>query len=90
LRQEWDRAVRYRSALALLLTDINGPKQVNDALGHSGGDDLRRAGAAIRASLRGSDIGARWGGDEFAIAFQYRYDGSRFVILRVFHGRESR
>ena len=25
-----------------------------------------------------------------AYAFQYRYDGSRLVILRVFHGRESR
>ena len=68
LRQEWDRAVRYRSALALLLIDIDGLKRVNDALGHSGGDELlRRAGTAIRMSLRGSDIGARWGGDEFAI-----------------------
>jgi diguanylate cyclase (GGDEF)-like protein len=68
LRREWDRAVRYRSPLALLLIDIDGLKQVNDALGHRGGDDLlRRAGAAIRESLRGSDIGARWGGDEFAI-----------------------
>jgi len=68
LRQEWDRAVRYRSALALLLIDIDGLKQINNALGHGGGDDLlRRAGAAIRVSLRGSDLGARWGGDEFAI-----------------------
>jgi len=25
-----------------------------------------------------------------AYVFQYRYDGSRIVILRVFHGRESR
>jgi plasmid stabilization system protein ParE len=25
-----------------------------------------------------------------AYVFQYRYDGSRLVILRVFHGRESR
>ena len=25
-----------------------------------------------------------------AYAFQYRYDGSRLVILRVFHGRESK
>ena len=68
LRHEWDRAARYRSPLALLLIDVDGLKQVNDGLGHSGGDDvLRRMGAAIRESLRGSDVGARWGGDEFVI-----------------------
>jgi diguanylate cyclase len=68
LRQEWDRAARYGSPLALLLIDVDGLKQVNEALGHSGGDDLlRRMGAAIRESLRGSDVGARWGGDEFII-----------------------
>ena len=53
LRQEWDRAARYGSPLALLLIDVDGLKQVNEALGHSGGDDLlRRMGAAIRESLR--------------------------------------
>ena len=68
LQQEWDRAARYGSSLALLLIDVDGLKQVNEALGHSGGDDLlRRMGAAIRESLRGSDVGARWGGDEFVI-----------------------
>jgi len=68
LRHEWDRAARYGSPLALLLIDVDGLKQVNDALGHSGGDDvLRRMGAAIHESLRGSDVGARWGGDEFVI-----------------------
>ena len=68
LRHEWDRAARYRSPLALLLIDVDGLKQVNDARGHGAGDDLlRRLGAAIRQSLRGSDVGARWGGDEFVI-----------------------
>ena len=35
LRQEWDRAARYGSPLALLLIDVDGLKQVNEALGHS-------------------------------------------------------
>ena len=36
--------------------------------GHAAGDNLLRMTAiAIRESLRGSDLGARWGGDEFAI-----------------------
>lgn len=68
LRDEWLRASRYGSPLALLLIDIDDLKRVNDELGHRGGDDLlRRAGTAIRQSLRASDVGARWGGDEFAI-----------------------
>jgi diguanylate cyclase (GGDEF)-like protein len=68
LRQEWERAARYGSPLALLLIDIDHLKDVNNLLGHRGGDALlSRTGVAIRESLRGSDVGARWGGDEFAI-----------------------
>ena len=68
LRDEWRRALRYRSPLALLLVDIDGLKRINDRLGHQGGDALlRRTASAIRQSLRTSDIGVRWGGDEFAI-----------------------
>ena len=68
LRKEWSRAGRYGSSLALLMIDIDGLKEVNDARGHAAGDNLLRMTAiAIRESLRGSDLGARWGGDEFAI-----------------------
>jgi diguanylate cyclase (GGDEF)-like protein len=68
LREEWRRSARYRSTLALLLIDIDGLKQINDERGHSGGDDLlRKTATAIRNTLRTTDVGARWGGDEFAI-----------------------
>jgi two-component system, cell cycle response regulator len=68
LRDEWRRAARYGSPLAVLLVDIDGLKRINDQLGHRAGDHLlRRTATAIRHSLRGSDVGARWGGDEFAI-----------------------
>jgi len=68
LRKEWYRAERYGSSLALLMIDIDGLKEVNDASGHAAGDNVLRITAiAIRESLRGSDTGARWGGDEFAI-----------------------
>lgn len=54
LRHELERAARYRSPLALLLIDIDGLKQVNDALGHGGGDDLlRRAATAIVSRCAG-------------------------------------
>jgi two-component system, cell cycle response regulator len=68
LREEWRRARRYGAPLALLLIDVDGLKQVNDEQGHEAGDRvLRDVAGAIRHTLRGSDIGARWGGDEFAI-----------------------
>jgi two-component system, cell cycle response regulator len=68
LPREWQRAARYHSPLALLLIDIDGLKRINDERGHSEGDRvLRSAGTAIRQTLRVTDFGARWGGDEFSI-----------------------
>ena len=68
LREELRRSRRYRAPLALLLIDVDGLKQVNDEQGHEAGDRvLRDVAGAIRHTLRGTDIGARWGGDEFAI-----------------------
>jgi diguanylate cyclase (GGDEF)-like protein len=68
LTLEIRRASRYHSPVSLLIIDVDGLKRVNDARGHAAGDRLiRRVAASITATLRGSDLGARWGGDEFAI-----------------------
>jgi diguanylate cyclase (GGDEF)-like protein len=68
LRDEWQRARRYTSPLSLLLVDIDGLKRINDERGHAAGDQgLRDAAHAIEATMRVTDFGARWGGDEFAI-----------------------
>lgn len=68
LRDEWERARRYTSPLSLLLIDIDGLKRINDERGHAAGDEVLRTTAhAINATMRVTDFGARWGGDEFAI-----------------------
>jgi diguanylate cyclase (GGDEF)-like protein len=68
IRDELHRSARYRMPLSLLLIDVDGLKQVNDADGHAAGDRMLRAVArAITYTLRASDFGARWGGDEFGI-----------------------
>jgi diguanylate cyclase (GGDEF)-like protein len=60
---------RSKTELAILYIDLDGFKAVNDAHGHSVGDQLLHAVATrIDASIRTSDIAARFGGDEFAIA----------------------
>jgi diguanylate cyclase (GGDEF)-like protein/PAS domain S-box-containing protein len=52
----------------LLVAGVDGLKTVNDALGHSAGDELLRAVAtALRQRLRDTDVLGRLGGDEFAI-----------------------
>ena len=68
LHDEYRRAERFQSPLTLMLIDIDRLKQINDEYGHSVGDQiLRGAAQAIKNTLRETDYGARWGGDEFAI-----------------------
>ena len=68
IQVEWERARRYGFPLSLLMIDLDGLKRVNDTCGHSAGDRvLRGAAAAISCTLRASDFGGRWGGDEFVI-----------------------
>lgn len=52
--------------LSLLILDVDNFKQFNDTYGHQTGDDvLKLVAESIGSSLRGSDLAARYGGDEF-------------------------
>jgi PAS domain S-box-containing protein/diguanylate cyclase (GGDEF)-like protein len=75
-RRAWDRelaraigrAQHHDEPLAIALLDLNHFKQVNDSLGHDSGDQLlTHAAGAWQEQLRGSDLLARIGGDEFAV-----------------------
>jgi two-component system, cell cycle response regulator len=68
LREELARAQRFRQPIACLMIDVDNFKPINDTHGHLGGDAvLREVATRINAEMRVSDIGARFGGDEFAI-----------------------
>lgn len=62
-------ATRRNEPLALAVVDLDHFKQVNDLHGHVAGDAvLRRVGELLLSRFRGSDLVARWGGEEFLLA----------------------
>ena len=67
--REWRRAMREGAPLALVMCDVDLFKSYNDSHGHQAGDTLLEAiGAAMNQCIkRGTDVAARYGGDEFAI-----------------------
>jgi diguanylate cyclase (GGDEF)-like protein len=69
LEEAWERAVRNRQSLALLLIDVDLFKAYNDLYGHVGGDEcLRSIAKVIANALQGkAELAARFGGEEFAV-----------------------
>lgn len=71
MQQEWRRATRQQSSLAVLMIDIDHFKHYNDTLGHVNGDGcLRRVAGLIAAhTRRPGDLAVRYGGEEFLLLF---------------------
>ena len=64
--KEFERAVRKRELLSLVIFDIDHFKEINDTYGHQDGDAVLVAIAeAAQKELRTYDVVARYGGDEF-------------------------
>jgi two-component system, cell cycle response regulator len=68
LLEEIGRARRQAYRISCLYIDIDHFKQVNDSVGHQGGDEvLREVAARIKDELRLSDALGRFGGEEFVV-----------------------
>jgi diguanylate cyclase (GGDEF)-like protein len=68
LTEEVVRAVRTHQPLSVVMLDLDDFKLVNDSFGHVYGDVvLTHVAELMRATLRVTDVAARYGGDEFAL-----------------------
>jgi len=68
LEYEDRRAVRETVPPCLCMIDLDYFKRVNDTYGHAAGDEvLQRFAQGAAAALRGPDMLARWGGEEFLL-----------------------
>ena len=85
MASEFAFAARHRTALCVLLVDIDHFKRVNDGFGHPAGDAVLRAIAGeLREGCRTEDVVARYGGEEFAvIARSIDVPGTRLFAERV-------
>jgi two-component system chemotaxis family response regulator WspR len=69
IESEWNRAVRSKGPLSVLMVDVDFFKLYNDTYGHIAGDDvLKQIADTVRDSCRRStDLAARYGGEEFVV-----------------------
>ncbi|MEX2358875.1 MAG: GGDEF domain-containing protein [Pirellulaceae bacterium] len=88
MEHQWRQWKNKGITFSLILLDIDHFKQVNDTHGHTIGDDvLRQFAATMRDLLWGSDIVARFGGEEMAIIMpETGIEPARMVAQRVLAG----
>jgi diguanylate cyclase (GGDEF)-like protein len=96
IEREIKRARRYDSQFSVIFLDADGFKDVNDSYGHRvGSETLCEVAELLLASVRDTDVVARYGGDEFTVvlpetsAEQARITAERIrlrIAERVFSG----
>jgi diguanylate cyclase (GGDEF)-like protein len=86
IKTEWNRAMRTKEWLGMLMLDIDKFKTFNDTYGHINGDTCLKTVAHVMQStvMRGNDFVFRWGGEEFAVLLpSTALDGAITVAERL-------
>lgn len=82
LTQEFNMHKRTEAPLSLILCDIDHFKLINDKFGHLTGDIImQEIAATLLATMRGTDMCGRWGGEEFLIICPDTSLEGAFVII---------
>ncbi|PID43661.1 MAG: GGDEF domain-containing protein [Gammaproteobacteria bacterium] len=97
---EYDRWLRYRHPMVLIVADIDHFKTINDSYGHLTGDRVLQIMAReLRRRIRKTDFMARYGGEEFVILMpETKVDIAKMVMDKArqmvenlpFHFRNER
>lgn len=79
------RALRYARAMTLIFIDLDNFKSTNDRFGHAAGDQMLSIVAnTFRACIRGTDLIARIGGDEFVLLLEETdADSARVIVSKL-------
>jgi len=68
LQEEWNRSVRMKRNLAVVIFDIDYFKSINDTYGHQAGDRvIKELARVLQSNCRSIDIPCRYGGEEFTV-----------------------
>jgi len=82
IAREFAAAERYDADLTCLMLDLDRFKETNDRFGHRTGDEVLASMAhVIAGELRGSDVAARFGGDEFIVLLPQTSAASAAVLV---------
>jgi diguanylate cyclase (GGDEF)-like protein len=83
LQDELELARNLQRHLAVVVLDVDGFKRINDCHGHKAGDVvLANVGKLLAGRLRGSDVPARIGGDEFAVIMAETNKDGAFAMAK--------
>lgn len=87
LKEELSFSLRNNYPIAMIYFDLDHFKAVNDAHGHSTGDEvLLNVVSNVKAVIRAEDVFSRWGGDEFILLLpQTDYKGAGLLAERIRH-----
>lgn len=79
-----ERKIGSASPFCIVIADIDEFKQVNDEHGHGAGDELlQQFSAELQSACRPKGIVGRWGGDEFIVLLDCKFDEAQAQIQRL-------